>query len=174
MPEGEEIDAVDEHDSVVGSTTVGEALKRGQLHRAVAVVVLRSNGKILLQQRSKRDHWHPGLWTLSSTGHVRKGESYGAAAARELKEELGIESRPRPLGKYLLPPMRSGALVEREWVAMFEARTDLPCVVDPEEVEGVKEVEALRTMKTVDGEPLTPDAVLLLTEYLNLVKRDQD
>ena len=173
MSEGEEIDVVDEHDSVVGSTTVGEALKRGQLHRAVAVVVLRSYGKILLQQRSKRDLWHPGLWTLSSTGHVRKGESYAAAAARELKEELGIEARPRLLGKYLIPPIRSGGLVERERVAMFEARTDLPCIVDPTEVEGVKEVEVLRTIKMLDGDPLTPDAVLLLTEYLNLAKGGQ-
>ena len=164
----EEIDLVDARDEVTGSTTIGDAIENGRLHRAVAVLVVRNGGGLLLQQRSKRDQWHPGLWTLSSTGHVRKGESYDDAAARELREELGIEAKPAPLMKYLLPPIRWRGLTEHEWVALYEARTDIPAIIDPVEVEGVREVDERELRQMMDSGDLTPDSVMLLREYLSL------
>ena len=165
-PAGELVDLVDEHDSVTGSGDIHEAVSRGLLHRAVAVLVIRGSGKYLLQQRSKNDRWHPGLWTLSSTGHVRRGESYGAAAARELMEELGLTARMSRQKKRLLPPIRSNGLTEHEWVTLFVARTDAPCKVDPVEVEGVTEVDGSQLRRMADGGLLTPDAVILLDDYL--------
>jgi len=166
MPAGEMIDLVDERDVVTGTATISDCLEKGLLHRAVAVLVVRSNGEFLLQQRSKRDLWHPGLWTLSSTGHVKTGEAYGDAAARELSEELGISARLLQLNKRLLPPIRSGRLTEREWVALYVTRTDIPCSIDRTEVESVKEVAVPQLRRMFDEGSMTPDAVILLTEYL--------
>lgn len=164
---GEElVDLVDEHDHVTGSATVRRCLEGGLLHRAVAVIVTRSNGKVLLQQRSKRDGWHPGLWTISSTGHVKKGESYGEAAKRELFEELGLDARLRRTKKYLLPPISAGGMTEHEWVTLYTCRTDSECVIDPVELEGVKVVGGPELSKMLEGGPLTPDARLILTDYL--------
>jgi len=166
LPPRELVDLVNEHDTVTGTASIRDCLEKGLLHRAVAVLVVRGNGEFLLQQRSKRDVWHPGLWTLSSTGHVKAGEAYDEAAARELKEELGISARLARLGKHLLPPIQSGGLTEREWVTLYLTRTDKPCNIDRKEVEAVKEISASPLRRMFNDGSMTPDAVILLTEYL--------
>jgi isopentenyl-diphosphate delta-isomerase type 1 len=162
----EKVDLVNEKDEVVGTSTIKNALERGLLHRAVAVLVVRSDGRFLLQQRSRRDLWHPGLWTLSCTGHVREGETYAAAAVRELSEELGMTAELRRLKKYLMAPMSSGGLTEREWVTLYTTETDSPCVVDPVELEGVAEFDEAHLKEKMKGGSMTPDAVALLDDYL--------
>jgi len=166
LPAEEEVDIVNEHDRVTGSSTLGECLDGGLLHRAVAVLLIRSTGKLVLQQRSKRDLWHPGLWTLSSTGHVKKGETYDAAAVRELEEELGVKAKLGTVKKYLIPPIHSAGLTEHEWVTFYVARTDWPCRIDDAELEGVKEVNEPELRRMLDDGSMTPDAVIPLTEYL--------
>jgi isopentenyl-diphosphate delta-isomerase type 1 len=164
------VDLVDERDVVIGTASIRDCLEKGLLHRAVAVLVVRSNGEFLLQQRSKKDLWHPGLWTLSCTGHVKAGEAYDEAAAREFSEELGISARLLRLGKRLLPPIKSGGLTEKEWVALYVTRTDERCRIDRTEVESVKEVAAPRLRRMFDEGSMTPDAVILLREYLEREK----
>jgi isopentenyl-diphosphate delta-isomerase len=165
------VDLVDEHDEVVGASTIGECLRKGLLHRAVAVLVVRSSGKYLLQRRSKRDRWHPGLWTISSTGHVKEGEAYEAAAKRELREELGIVSNLHRVGKFLLPPMRSQGLTEWEWVTFYVARTDSAFTIDPVELDSAKEIDRGELATLLEGDSMTPDAVILLKDYLNSRER---
>jgi isopentenyldiphosphate isomerase len=155
---------------VVGSSTIGECLEKGLLHRAVAVLVIRSGGRFLLQRRSGRDRWHPGLWTISSTGHVKEGEAYEAAAGRELREELGISSDLDRVGKFLLPPLRSQGLTEWEWVAFFIARTDSPFSIDPVELDAAEEFDRTELLALIEGDTITPDAVILLKDYLGAGK----
>jgi isopentenyl-diphosphate Delta-isomerase len=166
MTKQEKIDVVDSRDRIIGASTVGECLDRGTLHRAVAVVITRPDGKVVLQQRSRRDSWNPGRWTLSCTGHVKKGESYTKAAVRELGEELGIEAELTLVKKYLLPPMTYGGLTEREWVSLFSGTSSSAVKIDPVELEGVKEFSVLELREVVDGDTLTPDAVILLSDFL--------
>ena len=166
IPGDEFVDLVDAHDAVVGRATIGRCLREGLLHRAVAVQIVRSNGKFLLQQRSRRDVWHPGLWTLSSTGHVKEGEGYGAAARREMREELGIEGKLEPVRKYKMPRFTDKGSTEYEWVSFFLCFTDSKCAIDPVELEGVKEVTEGELRAMVAGGPLTPDAKLILADYL--------
>ena len=170
MPADEMLDVVSERDTVTGRATIKDCLEKGLLHRAVAVLVVRSDGRFLLQQRSKRDVWHPGLWTLSSTGHVMAGEGYDHAARRELDEELGIAAELAVLKKYLLPPIRSAGLTEREWVTLYVARTDAPCMIDPAEVEKAEEVDEPRLRRMFGDGSMTPDAVALMTDYLGDMK----
>ena len=161
------VDLVDGDDRVVGRAALGECLEKGLLHRAVAVLVVRGNGNVLLQQRSKKDRWQPGLWTLSSTGHVRSGETYDAAAARELLEELGLKAEPKMVKKYLIPPISEGGLVEREWVSLYSVRTDSPVKADPGEVEGTREVGVPSLRRLLAGGTLTQDAFIMLTDYFS-------
>jgi isopentenyldiphosphate isomerase len=170
LPANELVDLVDAHDGVIGTATIKECLEKGLLHRAVAVLVVRSDGGFLLQQRSRRDLWQPGLWTLSSTGHVKAGETYDSAAARELNEELGLAARLSRLKKYLLPPIQSGSLTEKEWVTFYVARSDLPCKIDPSEVEAAEEVDEPRLRRMFDDGSMTPDAVILMKEYLGRLR----
>jgi len=168
MPADELVDVVDENDFEAGTASVGECLERGLLHRAVAVLVIRSSGKYLLQRRSRRDRWQPGLWTISSTGHVRKGEGYEAAALRELEEELGLEARLDRVKKYLLPPLHAGGLTEWEWVTLFVAHTDAPCTIDPVELDSVDEFDGDQLSNLLAGKRVTPDAVTILRDYLEV------
>jgi isopentenyl-diphosphate Delta-isomerase len=161
----EQVDVVDENDRVIGSANLGECLERGLLHRAVAVMVSRTDRKLVLQQRSKKDHWHPGLWTLSCTGHVKRGEPYTDAAERELGEEIGIAAELALVGKFLIPPMKEKGLTEHEWVALFSAVCDDPLRIDPIELEGAKEFTRSEVRRLLRGDTLTPDSVILLKEY---------
>jgi isopentenyl-diphosphate delta-isomerase type 1 len=166
LPADEEVDVVDELDSVVGHRTLEECLRLGLLHRAVAVLIVRTDGRFLLQQRSRTDSWQPGMWTLSCTGHVKRGEDFAGAARRELEEELGIRAESIFRRKLLIPPIAEGGLVEKELVAFFTSETNDPCRVNRSEIEGVREVgrEELERMMVTGS--LTPDSRFLLAEYL--------
>ncbi|XP_071920169.1 nudix hydrolase 3 isoform X2 [Coffea arabica] len=63
----------------------------GDYHGAVHVwIYSESTHELLLQQRADcKDSW-PGLWDISSAGHVSAGDSSLVSAMRELHEELGI------------------------------------------------------------------------------------
>jgi isopentenyldiphosphate isomerase len=162
----EEVDVVDSEDRVVDFATIDRCLKEGLLHRAVAVLVKRENGAVVLQQRSRNDSWHPGMWTISCTGHVRRGESYQQAAVRELSEELGLKSTVEEFKKFLLPPISSNGLTELEWITLFTTIAGAPLTIDPLELETATEVMESELKKTLTDWPVTPDAKIILGEYL--------
>ena len=54
------------------------------------------HGDLLLQKRSSLKDQHPGVWDSSVSGHLDSGESYEAAAIRELSEEMGISAEFAP------------------------------------------------------------------------------
>jgi isopentenyl-diphosphate Delta-isomerase len=165
--EEETVDVVERDDTPCGQALLSECLRTGELHRAVATLVWRSDGKVILQRRSLSDQWQPGLWTLSSTGHVRLGETYEEAALRELGEELGLRM-PLTLNlKSLLPPIRSGALVERERVALFVGESDNAPSADPSELAETKDVSLNDLREMMTGADLTEDAVVLLSKYFS-------
>ncbi|HEY6283266.1 MAG TPA: NUDIX domain-containing protein [Nitrososphaerales archaeon] len=166
MANDEEVDVVDNEDHVVGVATIERCLREGLLHRAIAVLVKRNNGAVVLQQRSRNDSWHPGKWTISCTGHVRRGESYQQAAIRELGEELGLKSKVEEFRKFLLPPISSDGLTELEWITLFTTFTDAPLTIDPVELESALEVRQSRLRKIITDWPLAPDAKIILGEYM--------
>ena len=90
MPE-EKIDLVNEKNEAIGTITEAAAHKADLPHRASHVFVFNSKGEIFLQLRPKEKFLYPGVWDSSVGEHVKKGESFDAAALRGLKEELNIE-----------------------------------------------------------------------------------
>lgn len=166
MANDEVVEVVDSEDRVVQVATIDRCLREGLLHRAVAVLVKRENGAVVLQQRSMNDSWHPGLWTISCTGHVRRGESYEQAAIRELSEELGLKSTVEEFRKFLLPPISSNGLTELEWTTLFTTLTDAPLTIDPTELESAAEVMQHELRKILSEWPVTKDAKIILGEYL--------
>ncbi|MFI5421602.1 MAG: NUDIX domain-containing protein [Nitrososphaerales archaeon] len=119
MPETEIVEVVDENNVPLFEKPLGECLKEGLLHRAVAVFLKDSSGRLFLQRRSFRDDWMPGKWTCSCAGHVKAGETPDEAARRELGEELGLETSPQFLFRYLLPKIEFHGLVEHEISFVF-------------------------------------------------------
>ena len=89
-------DVVDANDQVTGTATRAEVHAQKLTHRAVHVFVFNKRGDLLLQKRSLLKDMCPGLWDSSVSGHLDAGESYEAAAVRELEEEMGITTETTP------------------------------------------------------------------------------
>jgi 16S rRNA (adenine1518-N6/adenine1519-N6)-dimethyltransferase len=167
MPAEELVDVVDSHDHATEVRTLAECKEKGLLHRAVAVLLFDSAGRLLIQRRSIRKDWMAGYWDLSSTGHVKAGESYQEAAVRELREELGVSCRLRIVSKYLAPKFSAGGLTEWEYVSIFEGTHEGDVTPDGVEVEDARFVE-LGTLIGMISEPspvLTPDAMATIEEF---------
>jgi 8-oxo-dGTP pyrophosphatase MutT (NUDIX family) len=74
------------------------AMRAGNLrHRSVAVVVVTGAGEVVAHRRADwKDVW-PGRWDVCFGGVVAVGETWEAAAVRELAEEAGVAVAPRAL-----------------------------------------------------------------------------
>jgi isopentenyldiphosphate isomerase len=168
LPESELVDVVSESDHVLETRTLGGCLRLGLLHRAVTVFVRNSRGEIFLQQRSKSDDWLPGMWTASCTGHVKSGEDPKTAAARELKEELGITCLPRFMFKFIVPTITYLDKIEREFDIVYEAVSDEAVRIDTREVEQgmFLAFDKCKEFFKAKREEITLDARLAFEKYL--------
>ena len=60
-------------------------------YSAVFPLIISSDGKKILLHRRQNTGYMDGFWDTAGSGHVDAGESAQQAAARESREELGIE-----------------------------------------------------------------------------------
>lgn len=77
-----------------------EEFPDGLYNCVVHICIFNSDGKMLIQQRSKTKKNFPEVWDLTLGGGVQSGETPRDACRRELLEELGILhdfSKERPL-----------------------------------------------------------------------------
>ncbi len=125
---------VDESDTVVGYKTRFECHHNPTLiHRTVGVLLFDHAGRLLLQKRSMTKDMDPGLWGISSAGHVTKGQTDDEAVHRELSEELGIDV---PLTFLKTCMVRDEKETER--AAIYKGQSDGPFTLHPEEVDSVQ------------------------------------
>lgn len=87
----EKIPKINDRDEIIGETTIAEAKNNGWYRRISRVFLFDGKGNILLQRRGPGVHSYPNKLDQSAGGHVDLGETYEAAAYREMKEELGVE-----------------------------------------------------------------------------------
>ena len=81
---------VDEQDVPIGTRGKMDVHRSGELHRAVSVFVFDPQDRLILQQRALGKYHSGGLWTNTCCSHPRPGEALADAAARRLREEMGI------------------------------------------------------------------------------------
>ena len=91
------IDVVDRSDRTLRRECRDLVHARGLLHRAVSVWIAAPSNTLWIQQRSEHKRHEPGLYSPTASGHVDAGESYAAAASRELMEEAGFSTPLRHL-----------------------------------------------------------------------------
>ena len=128
---GDELfDVVDENDCVLRQLCRREVHRQKLLHRAVHVFLFRSDGSMLIHQRSSTKEEFPSVWTSSASGHVSAGESYDETAPRELGEELGVSASLLRLQKFSACPETSN-----EFTVLYRGCSDLPVTPDPGEMQ---------------------------------------
>jgi isopentenyldiphosphate isomerase len=132
----------------------------GDWHRSVALWIVRSNGRLLLQRRSMdKDTW-PGLLTASVSGHFAAGEGL-EDVLREAQEEIGIAVQRAdliPLGLWHHDLRPSAMVIDRELVDAFLWPLDLPLTSfapDPAEVIGLAELSARDLLALLARQTLT-------------------
>lgn len=158
----EMFDVVDEHDQVIGQAPRSIVHARKLLHRAVHIFVFNSRGELLLQKRSSLKDEYPRCYTSSASGHLSAGETYEAAAPRELTEELGLTARLERLAKFPAGPETS-----HEHTVLYRAKTDKPPVIDPQEIEAATfhSLEEIASMLVREPEKFSPCFVTLFDWY---------
>lgn len=68
-----------------------EVHRDGDWHKAVHIYIMTPKNKVLIQKRSKVKDSYPGLWDLSSGGHIPFRHEAKETAVKELDEELGLK-----------------------------------------------------------------------------------
>jgi 8-oxo-dGTP pyrophosphatase MutT (NUDIX family) len=126
---GEQVERVDGHDEVLGVVDRDEAIRHRWLHRVATIVCRDRDGRILVHRRPDDDIRFAGQLNWLLGGAVGVGESYEAAAARELAEELGVDAGPRFVLKF-----RCDGVISPYWLALHEADVDGETHPAPDEI----------------------------------------
>lgn len=90
-------DILDENGMPVGRTHErGKPLAAGDYHLVVSIWIRNRAGQWLVQKRADTVKASPGLWA-NTAGAAQAGETSRLAAAREVREELGLTIDPEKL-----------------------------------------------------------------------------
>lgn len=158
------VDVVDLDNNIVGSAP--RSVVRGQnlLHRGVGILVKNSRGEVYVHRRTATKDVFPSLYDMFVGGVVDQGETYLAAALREVHEELGVETTEL---EHLFTYLYQGPH-NRSWIDVYRALWDGPIRHQPEEVEWgawLPEADIPAWIQTVE---VVPDGLEVWEEYLRL------
>ncbi|ANW22462.1 NUDIX hydrolase [Streptomyces clavuligerus] len=123
------VERVDEQDRVLGVVDRAEAIRRKWPHRVATVLCRDPRGRVLVHRRPENAARFPGQYHWLLGGAVGVGESYAAAAGRELEEELGVRAPVR----FLLTFLCDG-VISPYWLGLYETVIDPDVTPDPAEV----------------------------------------
>jgi 16S rRNA (adenine1518-N6/adenine1519-N6)-dimethyltransferase len=132
LPE-EQFQVVDEQDRPVGGAPRSQVHANNLLHRAVHLLIFNPVGEVYLQLRSRLKDRHPLTWDSSAAGHVNLGEDYDQTAARELREELGIDTKLKRVAK--LP---ASERTDFEFIWLYRGSYKRELRPNPSEIEAVR------------------------------------
>jgi isopentenyl-diphosphate delta-isomerase len=149
----ERVILVDEGDAELGTAPKLAAHHRGQLHRALSVIVCDLKGRILLQKRHIGKYHSGGLWTNTCCSHPRPGEAVNAAASRRLLEEMGFSCLLLPLFSTIYRAELGSSITEHELVHIFGGVYAGPVRPDPAEVDGYAWTEPDWLRRDLSGNP---------------------
>jgi isopentenyldiphosphate isomerase len=140
----------------------------GDWHRSVHVWIIASDDSVLVQRRALTKENNPGLWDVSTAGHIAAGESAIEAAIREANEELGIDLAADELRHVasLWEPcvLNRGTYIDNEIHEIFVVRRDLEIAdlrLQAEEVDDVRWVRR-EEMLRLDLVPHPEEYALIL------------
>jgi isopentenyl-diphosphate delta-isomerase len=120
----QEVVLVNAADETLGTMEKLEAHERGALHRALSVLITRTDGRLLLQRRSLQKYHSGGLWTNATCTHPGLGETPLAAAHQRLWDEMGMRCELTPAFAFVYRADVGQGLHEHEFDHVFLGVTD--------------------------------------------------
>lgn len=150
----EHVILVDIHDNVLGAMEKIEAHRKAKLHRAVSAFIFNTKGQMLLQRRALSKYHSPGLWTNTACTHPRPNEKNKDAAARRLKEEMGLHiNKLTKVFDFIYKAELDNELTEHELDHVFIGFSDDIPIPEPEEVGEFKYVDTDQLMTQIENKP---------------------
>ena len=150
---------VDAQDRILGHGTKAELHQgAGTLHRAFSIFLFNEAGDVLLQQRSADKPLWPGYWSNTCCSHPRRGETYGIATGRRLKEELGVEASLHFTHRFRYQAQFDDHSAEHELCSVYVGRIDGDPMPNPQEVSNWQWISPSALDEWLDTNPenLTP------------------
>lgn len=152
----EHVVLVDESNAILGTMPKSEVhQEQTPLHRGFSLFLFNREGKLLLQQRSRKKRTWPRVWSNSCCGHPQLGESSVEAAARRLQQELGMKAyHLEEVSPYRYCFSRDGVM-ENEICPILVGFSDDEPAINPDEVEAVRWIGWQPFLQEVANNPET-------------------
>ena len=132
------------------------------IHCTAHVAVMHpETGALLLQKRRMDKDIQPGKWDTAVGGHLDAGETFEAAALRELAEELGVTDETVLCHLF---DSRIRNEIESENVRVFGVKLAGPFAYQKSEIDGVRFFSVAELADPVIRAEFTPNLLLELDE----------
>ena len=157
---------VDEQDHSSGTISKEAAHQQPLLHRAYSILIFRSNGELILQQRAQHKYHSAGLWSNTCCSHPLPGLPTQRCATSRLKEEMGIETPLTKIGTLSYHLELADGLFESEFNHVFCGFSDATPVPNNDEVSDWRTVTLEQLGNEIQNKPEQYSAwlPLILTE----------
>lgn len=126
---------------------------RPKLHRAFSVFIFNDKGEMLMTKRSRMKKTWPLHWSNACCSHPRKGETVEKAAARRVKEELGISAPLTFLFKFEYSAQYNKEWGEHELDHVFAGRYAGTIRPNHDEVDDIKFVSTEKLREDIEKNP---------------------
>ena len=159
---GEElVDVIDEEGRTVDTVPRREIRRRRLGHRCVYVLVFNNKGELFIHLRTPTKDVYPSHWDVCVGGVLATGESFDAAARREVAEELGLDAAPERLFPFRYSD--SSSVVQG---MVYRLKNDGPFQLQAEEIVRGEFVPPQDVAGRAAQEPFCPDALSVFMEYI--------
>ena len=161
------LDIVNEKDEVIGQAEHDDIYIKSFTRRIVHVLIFNKKGEIALQFRSKKKKYYPQHWITTAGGHVQTGESYNAAALREMEEEVGIIGKLKfSYKEYYREPHRKNQYM---FLSTYSLEHDGPFQINKDEVERLEFFSLAQIQEMIrKGEKFHPELSYILDKHFNI------
>jgi isopentenyldiphosphate isomerase len=161
-PGDDVVDLVDEDGCVVGQVTRREMRARRLAHRSTYVLVFNRRGELFIHLRTATKDVYPSHWDVCVGGVVAAGESFDEGAARELKEELGVDT---PLERLSAFRYEDASTIVHG--VAYRATHDGPFRLQPDEIVCGEFVAVDEVVERAASEAFCPDGLRVLARFTN-------
>jgi isopentenyldiphosphate isomerase len=159
-PDQELVDVIDDDGRTIATVPRREVRARRLPHRCVYVLVFNHQGDVFIHLRTPSKDVYPSHWDVTVGGVLAAGESFDAAARREMQEELGVDVECE-----LLFPFRYADAVTTVQAMVYRASHDGPFRLQPEEIVRGEFVRSGDVRQRSAAAQFCPDGLAVWAEY---------